>query len=88
MNMVTNQPQLNFFTSYITINKIKIINTMGSLTIAQTNKESISEMGIRRTFDRRPHEYLSVLHVLGHWHGEINFIPTNNITIQEVMSFL
>lgn len=34
--MVTNQPQLTYFTTYITINKIKI-NTVGSLTIAQTN---------------------------------------------------
>lgn len=37
MNMVTNQPQLMYFTTYITINKMKIINIMGFLTIAQTN---------------------------------------------------
>lgn len=60
---------------------------MESLTIAQTNQESVSEMGIRRTFDRKLHEYLSVLQVLGHWHGEINFIPANNITTQEVLPF-
>lgn len=87
MNTVANQPHLMYFTTYITIKKIKIINTIDSLTITQTNEESIPEMGIRKIFHRRPHEYLSVLQVLRHWHGEINFIPANNITTQEVLPF-
>lgn len=28
-----------------------------------------------------------MLQVLRHWHGEINFIPANNITTQEVLPF-
>lgn len=37
MNMVTKELKLTYFTTYITTNEIKIINTMGSLTTVYTN---------------------------------------------------